>query len=135
MCQTGKIQVAIQHAAHVARFAYYDNKVSFLSFNQEYGTWFALRCVVVFQAEANPELDTKDGESVFGSKHMLPEQVAKQVVEVMDQATTWEDWLKMRDMATLGLPNGETIQKNWRYGYHQLHYHYTKNRSFLKHDD
>jgi len=131
MTREGKPTVAMQHAAHVAQFAHYDNQVSFLSYHPEYGTWFALRAVVVFQTEH----DLGELLQTNVQAHNMTDQTKRELQEFIDTATTWKDWLRMRDVATLGLLDGESIQQKWRYGPNQLQYHYTRNHSFLCHDD
>jgi methylmalonic aciduria homocystinuria type C protein len=115
--------IAIQHAAHIARLAYYDNKNSFLSIHHEYGPWFALRCVIVFEQEYNgaeePPLENPCSESVQLA-------IYRALQEAINGRGDWTKWVAMRDECNVN------NSSKWRYGPNQMGYHYTLDKKYVK---
>jgi hypothetical protein len=120
-----KPMVSMQHASHLSGLAFYDNKNSYLCINNEYGSWFALRCIVVLEEEYTGNF-TPCLENPCSSDAQLSTKLALE--KAMQNQDDWREWIKMRE--TCKVNNSD----QWKYGTNQLYYHYTLDKKYIELD-
>ncbi len=94
---------------------------AWLSVHPEFGPWFGLRAVVVFDTDGPETVSpAPDPCSACDGKPCIP---AVQAALDAGPRATWRDWLAARDACPVG--------RDSRYDEAQLEYHYTKNPACL----
>lgn len=127
LLEGGEGYLAIQRMAECASLAHLDT-TTHLCVHHKYGTWFALRCAVVFDSALFDE----------PAPEKLPAQTEEKEREVVNKAVaaalgtgettgpeteTWRKWLAVRDSLSPSHP--------FRYSEAQIRYHYTQDASAL----
>lgn len=106
---------------------------SYLSVHPTYGPWFALRAVVVFDAEA-PAASTPPATqpcatcvrpclSAFQVAMQESNDTAPAPLDAASVANHWQRWVAVRDACPVG--------RTFRYSDDQIEYHYAKRREHL----
>ena len=121
--------VAFQQLAEVAGLAW--RSPAHLSIHPRYGSWLALRAVVVIalpgpSGEA-PGMEPVCADCATGCVPGLNKVLgtnAQAIPGKLDVAACWQDWLAIRDACPVG--------RQYRYSDDQIRYHYIKDRSFLR---
>lgn len=140
--------VAMQHCAQASGLAYLD-PASHISLHPDYGPWFALRAVVVFDSVQYSIIDNNATQQQQPPHPRPPilkcpmspktEQYVKMLFEsaLKEQNTTgdgegkryrrahWEKWVAVREATSSRHAN------KWRYSPSQLKYHYTSDKKVL----
>jgi cyanocobalamin reductase (cyanide-eliminating) / alkylcobalamin dealkylase len=94
---------------------------AWLSVHPEFGPWFGLRAVLVFDVPGPTQRRrAPDLCSTCNGRPCVP---AMETALARGARATWRDWLAARDACPVGFEA--------RYGESQLNYHYTKDRAWL----
>jgi methylmalonic aciduria homocystinuria type C protein len=118
--------VSMLHLAEASGFAH-TGPVN-LGIHHEHGPWFALRAVLV--ADADPPRKTPEGAMDLCSgcpapcRAAMDRALAHQRLQARsDIASNWQMWVAVRDACPVG--------RGSRYSEDQIRYHYTKDRTVL----
>lgn len=121
--------VAIQRAAAASGLAYLD-QIAHLCVHPEYGPWFSLRALLVFddvpflQPQPPPLPDPTSSEAkARAAAALAAAQGGAAAATHRDVREDWERWLAVREALAPRHP--------WRYPQDQLLYHYTADRALL----
>ncbi|HCH67019.1 MAG: hypothetical protein CL927_03640 [Deltaproteobacteria bacterium] len=120
--------VPVQRLCHESGLAYLSR--GRFNVHQEYGPWFGMRAFVALP----PDLGIPLVPAVNPSAPAIEDLVAARFDALRARAsdglngkhirTTWEDWLKLRDLYEVG--------RRHRYTPPQVRYHYTKDQTVLE---
>ncbi|PNW71447.1 hypothetical protein CHLRE_16g654750v5 [Chlamydomonas reinhardtii] len=118
------------HAATVSGLAWKDDELH-LCCTRRWGCWFALRAVIVFDADAPASaIDITAMEEPFPQLRPQLSQAYAEVVAaggLQNWAASWRSWAALRQLAS-SLATVEGCQ----YDDEQMAYHYTKDRDVLR---
>ena len=147
-------RIAMQVAGQVSGVAYYENEVSYLSIHPQFGTWFAFRCVIVFNSIGEKDFTQiedlfKDPlscmEQVLGpfvatesvlcdTIREIKEQLQTQLAICLESPKKHLGWIKLRDIPMEYLesfnPSVELKWRSFRYEPQQMTFHYVKKFCF-----
>jgi hypothetical protein len=121
----GKSLVSMLHLAEASGLA--QTGPAHLAAHREYGVWFGLRAVLVFDEEAPLEKAHTPGpceECLAPCRQPFEDALSQTQPSAIEK--TWETWAHVRDACPIG--------RSYRYGENQLRYHYTKDRRALVSD-
>ncbi|MCJ8345168.1 hypothetical protein MJH12_06490 [bacterium] len=115
--------IAFQKLAEMSGFAYLNR--AHLCVHEEYGPWFALRAVLVFDYQKKLDLKSISNPCLDCDKNCIHH--FQQVIHTLKEQKVrdnWQSWLKIRDSCPIG--------KDYRYSEDQILYHYTKQKLHLE---
>ncbi|KAJ3050631.1 hypothetical protein HK097_008384 [Rhizophlyctis rosea] len=130
--------VHFQPLCHLAGLAFY-NTSSYLCIHPQHGPWMAIRSCIIFDIEGpndtptypilkNP-FPTKDADIQAGIAKITEDALKDNEGIERGYQKRWRELLDVREMAA-GFLGPEA--QNAKYSPDQLHYHYTKDKTYLR---